>query len=120
MAAKILIVEDNPDQRDFLEVLLRLEGYTIHTATDGGEALKRARAEPPDLIISDIRMPDVDGIELVQRLRAMPGYGRVPILVLSGDGSGDLQVAGKAGANLVLRKPVEVDELIGTIKRMIS
>lgn len=118
MAVKILIVEDDPDQRGFLELLLRLEGYTIHTASDGEEGIKNAILEHPDLIISDISMPEVDGIELVRQLREMPECKNVPILVLSGEGSGDLRVALKAGANLALRKPLVPDRLIQTIKEM--
>lgn len=119
MTAKILIVEDNPDQREFLELLLRIEGYRIHTAEDGDEGLKQAIKGHPDLIISDIRMPEVDGVTMVHRLRQLPEYQQLPILVLSGDGSGDLRIAIKAGANFALRKPLDVEVLIETIKKMI-
>jgi CheY-like chemotaxis protein len=120
MAAKILIVDDNPDQREFLEVFLRLQGYSIHTAEDGGAGLEQAVSDPPDLIICDLRMPEVDGVTMVRRLREMPEYRRTQILVLSGDGSGDLRVAVTAGANLALRKPLDLDVLTQTIKEMIT
>jgi CheY-like chemotaxis protein len=80
MAAKILIVEDDPDQRGFLELLLQFEGDTIHTASDDEEEIKHAILEYPDLIISDVMMPDLDGIELVGQLREMPQCKDVPYL----------------------------------------
>lgn len=99
MPANILIVEDNPDTRDLVALALRLEGYAVYTADDGEEGIQLARADCPDLILSDINMPNLDGIEMVRCLPAMPECSQVPVLMMSAYGSGNLTQALEAGAN---------------------
>jgi two-component system, chemotaxis family, chemotaxis protein CheY len=120
VSAKILIVEDNDDQRDFLEILLSSEGYTVYTAGDGSEGIKQAQTRHPDLIITDIEMPELDGITMVKVLRDLPGYGEVPILMMSAYGSGSLRKGLRAGASRGLRKPVDIDLLIDSIKNLLA
>ncbi len=120
MPNKILIVDDDPDQRDFLAILLKHEGYAVRIAEDGGEAIKQVKSNCPDLIISDIDMPDIDGITMVKMLRGLPECSDTPILTLSGYGSGDLRMAVSAGANQALQKPVEIESLIGTIHTLLD
>ena len=90
MPAKILIVEDNPDMRELLAVALKMEGHTVYTADDGREGLKLVHADCPDLILSDITMPNLDGVEMVRCLRQMPECNKVPVLIMSAYGSGNL------------------------------
>ena len=119
MPAKILIVEDNTDSREMLVCLLKLEGYEIKSATDGKEAIELLEQERPDLIISDIQMPNLDGIEMIKQLRKRGKLSRVPILVMSAYRSGRVSEALKAGANAATRKPVQWDDLLMIIKQLL-
>ena len=120
MPGKILIVDDDEAQRGFLAVLLKMNGYEVTLAQDGRQAIERVKTDCPDLIISDIDMPDIDGIKMVKLLRGLPECNHIPILTLSGYGSGNLKLAVSAGANQALRKPVEIDSLIGTIHSLLN
>src|SRR5688572_15090427 len=120
MQPRILIVEDDVDQRDFLTILLTRKGYTIYTAGDGDEGIKQAQLHRPDLIITDLEMPEVDGITMVKVLRDLPGYSEVPILMLSAHGSGSLRMGIRAGASKGLRKPVDIDLLMDLIRTLLE
>src|SRR6478672_13453751 len=104
MAAKILLVEDNLDSCTYLARLLELKGYAVQTAPDGMEALREVEAFHPDLIITDMMMPRLNGIGLLNTLRNSPKYQTTPVIALSAYGSGNLQAALRAGANKALRK----------------
>ena len=118
MPAKILVVEDDADQRQLLVLMLKWEGYTIFTAEDGNEGIEKACETAPDLIISDITMPNLDGINMVQALRDMPDFKRTPILMVSAYGSGNLRDALNAGANQIMRKPLDFTALMTTIREL--
>jgi CheY-like chemotaxis protein len=120
MPARILVVEDNADQRDLLAVLLRAEGYTVDTADDGEKGVELVKSDRPDLILSDISMPNLSGIEMVRVLRGIPECRVVPILILSSHGTGPLSDAIEAGADQVMRKPVEQNLLIAAIKVLLD
>ena len=120
MSAKILIVEDNPDQRDFLAIMLEEQGFTTYTATDGLEGLKQAQNNCPDLIISDIMMPNLDGIEMVKTLRQIPECKAIPVLMLSAYGTNKLFEAINAGASHVMRKPLDFDFFFKAIIRLLA
>ena len=108
----ILIVEDNDVSRKMMRVTLEREGYTVVEAPDGATALAVAARKPPELIIHDLQLPDVRGIELVGRLRALPGCGGVPILACSGLLSNLEEArAAQAGFSDYLFKPVEPSHL---------
>src|SRR5215216_2097152 len=98
MTGKILIVEDDADTRDGLTVLFQLEDFQIVTAADGHAGLEVADMEHPDLIVTDIMMPKLDGIEMIKRLRAQIRFSLVPIIALSGYNDKALEAV-KAGAN---------------------
>ncbi len=119
MSFRILVVEDHPDHRDLIVLMLDMEGYTITTANDGSEALDRIKAECPDLIISDIMMPRFDGIRMVKALREMPECSTIPILMITahGDASDD---AINAGADRAMGKPFDFDQLIGVVREMLG
>ena len=120
MSAKVLIVEDNQDSRDFLAALLRLKGYRVDTAVDGLDGIKHALAGHPDLIISDISMPRLDGVQMLKALRKSPGFSKIPIVAVSAYGSGKLEDAARAGADYTLRKPLNCDLLLTTIGRLLG
>ena len=120
MSAKVLIVEDNPDSREMLSFILKYEGYNVFTASDGGEGLTQAQTTCPDLIISDLEMPNIDGIEMVRTLRHLPEYKKVPILVLSAYDNDSLSQAIQVGATEAMRKPFELDSLVKTIKGLLN
>src|SRR5688500_1119896 len=82
-ADRILIVEDDDDVRDALSALLEEHGYAVDTARDGSEAVRKVEHDPPSLVISDVRMPGMDGFHLVERLREQPATADVPIILLS-------------------------------------
>ena len=118
MAVKILIVEDNPESRLFLATLLRIEGFEVDTANDGNEAINKVIEAPPDLMITDLSMPNLTGIEMLKQLRAMPESRNIPVLAVSAYGSGKLGDAMKAGADHALRKPLDCDLLLNLIGQL--
>jgi CheY-like chemotaxis protein len=117
---KILVVEDDADSRDFLVTLLRLEGYSVSIAGDGLEAIKQVETDRPDLILSDIAMPNLDGIDMVKQLRSSPDYKAIPIVMLSAFGSGNLINAINAGANQAMRKPINPDLLLKNVSEWLA
>ena len=120
MSAKILIVEDNTDTRNFLAHLLELKGYTVYSAADGSEGIQQAKLDCPDLIISDISMPNLDGIEMLKVLRKTPECSKIPILVMSAYGSGRLSDAVTVGADQVLPKPLDCELLFKAIHKLLN
>ena len=119
MPKKILIIEDNVDTRDLIHLHLTTEGFTVVVAADGREGLYMADAEHPDLIITDIDMPNLDGIELVKRLRAQTQFADLPILVLTSFGDEQMEDAVKAGANRAVGKPAHFDSLIDDVNDLL-
>jgi CheY-like chemotaxis protein len=120
MPKKILVVEDNLDTRELIHLHLTTEGFTVVTASNGREGLYLATAEHPDLIITDISMPEIDGLELVRQLRTRSEFESVPILVLTAFGEDQMDQAIKAGANRALNKPVHFDGLIDDVRELLA
>lgn len=114
---KILIVDDEPYNVDFLEQELDDLGYDTVSAFDGGQALAQVRAQAPDLVLLDIMMPEMDGYETAQAIRATPGLEHLPIISLTAKAlKGDKDKALAAGASDYIAKPVDVDQLITLIR----
>ncbi|RME63119.1 MAG: response regulator, partial [Nitrospirae bacterium] len=114
---KVLIVDDNEAIIDALSYGLRAAGYDVITATNGREALERSRKEHPDLIISDIVMPEMDGFEFCRALRQDPEFSDLPFLFLTAHGDKDRKLQGlKYGADDYIVKPFEIDELLARIE----
>jgi CheY-like chemotaxis protein len=107
MPKKILVVEDDPDARALIESILKLSGLTVVLAADGKEGLQRAQIESPDLIITDIAMPRLNGLGLTRELRGMPDFKNIPILAVTSYGMEKAMEAIKAGANRALARPVQ-------------
>jgi two-component system chemotaxis response regulator CheY len=116
---KILIVEDQADLREMLATLLRAEGFMIYTASDGREGLEVFKTNCPDLIVTDINMPNMNGVDMVRTVREMH-CDSIPILVLTAVGSGVASDALEAGANQALIKPVELQTLVNGVKRLLN
>jgi DNA-binding response OmpR family regulator len=111
----ILVVEDHAELRDMFAVILKEQGYAVYTADDGCEALKLVEAVRPGIIITDVCMPNMDGIEMIRRLRKRHDGDKVYILVVSAYDSEDMKEAVKAGANQLMHKPISCDSLIGVV-----
>jgi CheY-like chemotaxis protein len=116
MPIKVLVVEDEKDSRDFLATFLKLSGYAVTTAKDGLEGIEKVEADCPDIIVSDICMPNLDGIDMVKTLRQSPEYRAVPVIMLTALSSDNLLKSVNAGANEAMRKPVNPDALLKNIK----
>ncbi len=121
-AAHILIVDDIKDARVLLRLMLSSRGgFAISEAAGGAEALVLARADRPDLIILDYMMPDMDGIDVCQAIRATPETAGIPILMLTA--RADLGIHEKAlaaGANCFMNKPVKPADLAAAVTRLID
>jgi two-component system KDP operon response regulator KdpE len=113
---RILIVDDEPQLIRSLALNLRARDYEVDTAADGASALKAAAIRPPDLVVLDLGLPDMDGIEVITALHA---WSAAPIVVLSGRiGSGDKVRALDAGADDYVTKPFGVDELLARLRAL--
>ena len=119
MERKILVVEDHPDSRDLLALYLRMQGYTVYTAEDGREGLKLIQLDCPHLIITDLSMPHLDGLEMIKRVRQMPECDSTPIIVMTAYGNGEASEATRAGANQTMAKPIEYESLIHRINELL-
>ena len=113
---EILVVEDSPDTLLLLSTIFRREGANVATASSAAEALSRAIANRPHIIVSDIGMPDVDGYQLLEQLRLLPGMSDVPAIAVSGYASEeDRERALGVGYLALVPKPIDVDVLFGLI-----
>jgi two-component system KDP operon response regulator KdpE len=111
---RVLIVDDEPAMLRALRINLRVRKYDVTTAATGQEALAEARRRPPDAVILDLGLPDVDGIEVIRGLR---GWSRAPVIVLSGrTGPGDKIAALDAGADDYVTKPFSMEELLARLR----
>jgi two-component system cell cycle response regulator DivK len=120
MSKKILIVEDNPQNMRLIEMALSAESYTLLEATNGEEALEVARKEHPDLIIMDIQLPKMNGLEVTRKLREIPEFSRTPIIAITAYAmKGDEEKALKSGCNAYLSKPIRARDLPNLIAKML-
>jgi two-component system, OmpR family, KDP operon response regulator KdpE len=117
MAHRVLVVDDEPAMLRALRINLRAREYEVVTAATGMEALAEARRRPPDAVILDLGLPDVDGMEVIRRLR---GWSRAPVIVLSGrTGPGDKIAALDAGADDYVTKPFSMEELLARLRAVL-
>jgi DNA-binding response OmpR family regulator len=120
MPKTILIVEDTVDTRELLHLYLTKEEFTIIIAADGGEGLYRAKSDQPDLIITDIHMPNLSGIDMIKQLRQESETAKTPIIALTAYGKDFRDEAISAGADDTMQKPFEFEELVDLVKSMLN
>jgi CheY-like chemotaxis protein len=118
---RILIVEDEDALIRILDFMLRSRGYEVLPARDGAEGLRLATTERPDLIVLDVMLPLMDGIEVCRRLKADPEYHEIPILLLTAKAQAEDRRRGmEAGADLLLTKPYDRSVLLESVDRLIE
>ncbi len=120
MQFKILIVEDNADTRDLLHLYFTNAGFTVVTAVDGAEGIYMATAEQPDVILTDLSMPNVTGIDMIRALRSQPETAAIPVLVVTAHGNETTEEAIQAGANQAFYKPVDFDALVEIVQNLLE
>ncbi len=117
----VLAVDDSASMRGLVTYVLKQAGFKVVLAEDGLEALEYARNQAVDLVLTDINMPNLDGIELIRELRSLPHYKFVPMLVLTTESGTDKKMEGKAaGATGWLVKPFDPQQLISTISKVLA
>ncbi len=118
---RILVVDDEVYIAHILEFSLGMEGYEVITATGGDEALAKATAEMPDLVVLDIMMPDMDGYEVCSRLRQDERFADIPIILLTAKhGATDREKGMEVGASAYVTKPFRPQELIERIRSLLE
>jgi phosphate regulon transcriptional regulator PhoB len=120
MAAQVLVVEDEPDIRDLIVFHLEREGFRTRTARNGSDALKQVRSAPPDLVVLDLMLPELDGLEVCRRLRQDPSTAAVPVIMLTARGDETDRVVGlELGADDYITKPFSPKELVARVKAVL-
>jgi len=121
MKEKILIVEDNPQNMRLVEMTLKGGGYALLKATNGEEALDLATREQPDLIIMDMQLPKVSGLEVTKRLRQISAFDHIPIIALTAYAmEGEREKFIEAGCDAYLSKPISTRELPGMVTTILQ
>ncbi len=120
MPKKVLVVDDEPSITDLVSLILTEKGYEVSIANDGNQGLKQFESVEPDLVITDIVMPDMEGIEFIKAL--VEKKKDIPVIVMSGNivGMKFLKTARLFGAKAALTKPFTTQELIETIDRILA
>ncbi len=119
--ASILAVDDSASMRQMVSFTLKGAGYDVVEAADGVQALGVAKSKTVNLVVTDVNMPNMDGISLIRELRALPSYKFVPILMLTTETDPGKKAEGKsAGATGWLVKPFNPDQLLATIKKVLG
>ena len=120
MQERVLVVDDDPDILQFVRVNLELEGYETSTAANGRIALDAATAAPPDLVLLDVMMPEMDGLTVLRRLRSTPSTTSVPVILLTAKALAEDRVRGlNLGADDYITKPFDVEELMARVRTVL-
>jgi two-component system, chemotaxis family, chemotaxis protein CheY len=118
--ARILAVDDSPSMLKMVFLTLASAGHSVAQASDGCEALAAARGEVFDIVVTDVNMPNMDGITLVLELRSLPAYRYVPLLILTTDATAERKELGKkAGATGWLMKPFNRERLLAVVEKVL-
>ena len=119
--ARILTVDDSVAMRQMVEVTLTSAGYDVKQAQNGVEALSIANTQSFDLVITDVNMPQMDGLTLVRNLRGLPNYTHTPLLVLTTENTPERKMEGReAGATGWLVKPFNPERLLATVSKVLK
>jgi len=117
----ILVIEDYPDTRTLLSSLLRSRGYMVVEAGDGKEGLRQANRVNPDLILMDLALPELDGVEATRQMRQRQALSQTPIFAVSAFATSDVRDdALAAGCNEVFTKPLEIEPFLGKIRATLN
>jgi two-component system chemotaxis response regulator CheY len=118
---RILTVDDSASVRQMVCFTLQKAGYEVAEAVDGKDGIAKAGSGKFDLIVTDLNMPNIDGIQLITAVRKLPGYSFVPILMLSTESQAEKKDAGrKAGATGWIVKPFNADQLVAVVQRLVK
>lgn len=121
MQKHILAVDDSASLRQMVVFSLRAAGYQVSEAVDGVDGLEKAKLQVFDLVLTDQNMPKMDGLTLIQELRKLSEYSRVPVLMLTTESSNEMKLAGKAaGATGWLVKPFDPQKLTEVVRKVIG
>ena len=119
--AKLLVIDDDAGLLELLQVHLRAAGHTVRTAADAADGIRALLADPPELILSDVSMPYLDGVELLRALRSDALTRRIPVIFLTGRHDDDTLVnAQKLGVDDYLTKPIQVEDLLASIDKVLK
>jgi two-component system, cell cycle response regulator DivK len=121
MSKRILYIEDNPENRMLMRRVLMAEGYIIEEAVDGQSGMQKAAESPPDLILMDINLPEIDGYEVTARLKQLPNMLGVPIIAVTANVmKGDREKTLAAGCDGYIQKPIDIDLLPSQIESFLK
>ena len=121
MTKKVLSVDDSPSVRQMIKLTLSAAGYEVIEAGDGAEGLAKARATPVQRVITDLNMPNMNGLAFIGELRKLPAYRGVPMILLTTESAPEMKAAGKnAGATGWITKPFNQDQLTGVVKKVLG
>jgi len=121
MTQSIMIVDDSPGVLSLYGMFFERQGYEVLKAMDSASALEMLRESAPDLFLLDVMMPEINGIELCQRIRAMPHHEQTPVIILSAfSDSGTIEQTFAAGANDYVVKPIDPQELANRVGELLE
>ncbi|MBK8001703.1 MAG: response regulator [Verrucomicrobia bacterium] len=120
MSKTIMTADDSPSMRQMINFTLRNAGFEVVEAVDGQDALTKLTGAPVGMLITDLNMPNIDGIELIRQVRALPQYKYVPIIMLTTESQDEKKQAGKAaGASGWIVKPFRAEQLVAVAKKFL-
>jgi len=117
---KVLVVDDDPAILEICSDLLQTEGYTVSVATNGQQALEQIRTDPPQVILMDIMMPVLDGVEACRQVKANPATAEIPVVLMSARTNLTRQSQDLASADALVAKPFDIDHLLNTIHDLVG
>jgi two-component system chemotaxis response regulator CheY len=121
MSKTIMTADDSASMRQLIGFTLRRAGYDVVEGVDGRDALTKLGAAAVQMIITDLNMPNMDGIELIRQVRALPQYKYVPIIMLTTESDGTKKMAGRAaGASGWIVKPFQTEQLVAVVKKFLG
>ncbi|MEA1647995.1 response regulator [Nitrospirillum sp. BR 11164] len=121
MAKTVLSVDDSSSVRQMVKLTLTGAGYTVVQASDGAEGLAKAKDTAVDLVVTDLNMPVMNGLDLIRALRQLPAYRGVPILFLTTESDADMKQAAKAaGATGWITKPFQQEQLVAVVRKVLG
>ncbi len=113
---RVLVVDDNLDNAFLLQTLLEVEGYSVEVADSGQAALQQMRIAPPDLVLLDVMMPEMDGFKVVRKIRGNRKLRATPVILITAYDEPFIEYGWKLGADDFIRKPIDPDKLMQRIR----